>query len=101
TLTNNGAAVQNFAANLRAFSDKGYKTPFEANMPPLAAVEPGAASLPKSFPDGTANTIAFITKFAECGDGGSRYAAAPDSKFAAFFGQDAAQGPADRLVIGG
>jgi hypothetical protein len=90
----NFAGVSNWAANLRLFSDKGFNTPFDADMPALAAVEPGSASIPRSFPDGTAYTMAFTSKFAECGDGGSRYAAAPDSKFAAFFGQNAAQVPA-------
>ena len=33
------------------------------------------------------------TKFAVCGEGGSRYAAEPSSKYAAFFGQNAAQKP--------
>jgi hypothetical protein len=95
TLKNDGAGVQSFAANLRAFSDKGWNTPFQLDMPALGAIEPGAALIPGSFPDGTANTLAFTTKLAECGDGGSRYAASPDSKFAAFFGQNAAQVPAD------
>jgi len=95
TMENNGAGVLSFAANLRVFSDNGYNTPFDLDMRPLAAVEFGSASIPGSFPDGTSTTIAFVTKFAECGDGGSRYAAAPNSKFAAFFGQNAAQVPAD------
>jgi len=95
TMVNNGAGAQSFAANLRVFSDNGYNTPFDLDMRPMAAVEPGSASIPGSFPDGTSNTMAFVTKFAECGDGGSRYAAAPNSKFAAFFGQNATQVPAD------
>jgi hypothetical protein len=81
---------QNFAANLRVFSDKGIATRFDANLPALAGVEPGKASIPGSFPDGTSNTILFTTKLGYCQDGGSRYVAAPDSKFAAFFGQNAA-----------
>jgi hypothetical protein len=99
TMQNSGAGVTSFAANLRVFSDKGFNTAFDAEMPALTAIEPGAASIPKSFPDGTSNTMAFTTKFAECGDGGSRYAAAPDSKFAAFFGQNAAQVPAHRSDV--
>jgi hypothetical protein len=93
---NDGEGVQSFAANLRAFSDKGWNTAFDRHMPPLAEIEPGAALIPQSFPDGTSNTIAFTTRFAECGDGGSRYAAAPNSKFAAFFGEPAARVSADR-----
>jgi hypothetical protein len=90
TRTNNGAGVQNFAANLRAFSDKGRETKFDANMPALAAIEPSDASMPKSFPDGTSNTILFTTKYANCKDGGSRFVAVPNSSYAAFFGQNAA-----------
>jgi hypothetical protein len=64
-------------------------------MPKLDATEPGNARIPASFPDGTSNTIVFATKLAAAGDGGSRYAAEPNSKFAAFFGQNAATKPAD------
>ena len=85
------AGFQNFAANLRVFSAKGMATKCDANMPPLAGVEAGGPNIPRSFPDGTSNTILFATKFGACNDGGSRYAAAPDSKFAAFFGQNAAK----------
>jgi hypothetical protein len=90
TQTKDGNGVQNYAANLRVFSDKGMATRFDDNMPALAGVEPGKASIPGSFPDGTSNTIFFTTKLGNCRDGGSRYVAAPDSKFAAFFGQNAA-----------
>jgi hypothetical protein len=86
----NGAGIQNFAGNLRVFSDKGLATKFDANMPPLAGIEPGNATIPASFLDGTSFTIFFATKFGKCQDGGSRYVAAPDSPFAAFFGQNAA-----------
>jgi len=95
TSVHDGAGVQNFAANLRVFSDKGLNTAYDADMAALAAIEPGAALFPKSLPDGTSNTMAFATKMAECGDGGSHYAAAPDSNFAAFFGQNTARVPAD------
>jgi len=90
-MVNAGAGVQNMAANLRVFSDKGFTTAYDANMPVLAAIEPGIAAMPRSFPDGTSNTMAFTTRLAECGDGGSRFAATPDSRFAAFFGQNAAR----------
>src|SRR5262249_39688924 len=90
TQTDNGAGLQNFAANLRVFSDKGLATKFDADMPALAEIERGKARIPGSFPDGLSNTIFFTTKLGNCQDGGSRYVAAPDSKFAAFFGQNAA-----------
>src|SRR5579864_1853916 len=54
--------IQNFAANLRAFSDRGLKTKYNENMPALKAVEAGSASIPRTFIDGTSNTIAFVTK---------------------------------------
>jgi Protein of unknown function (DUF1559) len=82
--------VQNFAANLRLFSDKGGKTPSAKDMPALAKVEPGSRRL-IGITHGTSNTIAFATKLAACGEGGSRYAADPTSDFAAFFGQIAAR----------
>jgi hypothetical protein len=82
--------VQNFAANLRVFSDKGGRTPSAKDMPPPAKVEPGSRTL-VGITRGTSNTIAFATKLAVCGEGGSRYAADPTSLFAAFFGQDAAR----------
>jgi hypothetical protein len=91
TQRNNGAGVQNFAANLRVFSDKGMATKYDADMPALAQVEPGKAKIRESFLDGTSNTVFFTTKYANCQDGGSRYVAAPDSAFAAFFGQNAAR----------
>jgi prepilin-type N-terminal cleavage/methylation domain-containing protein len=90
-----GNGVQNYPANLRAFSHKGLNTKFDADMPALAEIEPGSASIPASFTRGTSTTILFATKYARCQDGGSRYAEAPNAKFAAFFGQNAARVPAD------
>jgi type II secretory pathway pseudopilin PulG len=88
--------IQNFAANLRVFSDGGVTTKYNGNMRPLKAVEPGTAAIPRTFIDGTSNTISFVTKYGYCGeDGGSRYAAAPNTKYAAFFGQNAATVKAD------
>src|SRR5262245_22038158 len=90
TQTKDGNGVQNYAANLRVFSDKGTKTRFDVNIPALAGIEPGKAIIPGSVPYCLSNTIFFTTKLGNCQDGGSRYVAAPDSKFAAFFGQNAA-----------
>src|SRR5262249_22462404 len=64
TMRDSGAGVTNWAANLRVFSAKGFNTAFDADMPALAAVEPGNAAIPGSFPDGTSNTMAFTCKFA-------------------------------------
>jgi prepilin-type N-terminal cleavage/methylation domain-containing protein len=86
------AGIQNFAANLRVLSDKGIKTKYDEDMPALGKTEPGNASIPRTFRDGTSNTILFATKYAFCGEeGGSRYASAPNTKTAAFFGQNAAK----------
>jgi prepilin-type N-terminal cleavage/methylation domain-containing protein len=88
--------IQNCAANLRVFADRGFTTKYNENMKPLEAVEPGTANIPRSFIDGTSNTISFVTKYGYCGEnGGSRYAAAPNTKYAAFFGQNAATMKAD------
>ena len=82
--------IQNFAANLRTFSDKGFQTKENQPMVALAAIEPGKLAIPRSFPDGTSNTVCLATKFAVCDQGGSRYAADPSAGFAAFFGQNPA-----------
>ena len=86
--------VQSFAANLRVFSDKGYNTALDKDMPAVAALEPGSASISESFPRGTSTSVVFATKFATCGEGGSGYAADPTSPWAAFFGQNIARIPA-------
>jgi len=83
--------ITNVPANLRVFSDKGVDTRFNADMPPLADIEPGSASIPRTFLDGTQNTIFFASKYGHCGEGGSRYTSEPTSPFAPFFGQNAAQ----------
>jgi hypothetical protein len=82
--------VQNFAANLRLFSHKGSTTPASADMPQLGPVERGGIYKIGNIPKGTSQTIAFATKLAHCGNGGSRYAASPASPWAGFFGQNAA-----------
>ncbi len=80
-----GLPVGNYAANGHIFG-----------LPTAGAtgVVDGGASLDKSFPDGTSNTIMFAAKAGKCGSGGSLYAAL-DIKgyngylvtFGAFFGQ--------------
>ena len=93
--TNKVKGVQNYAANLRVFSDKGMRTKHDSDMGELKAVESGSARIPATFQDGTSNTIVFATRYAAAGDGGSCWAAEPNSKFAAFFGQNAAKKAAD------
>jgi type II secretory pathway pseudopilin PulG len=87
------AGVQNFPANLRLFSTKGLQTQWDAPMPALGKEEPGNARL-ANVTDGLSNTIAFGTRYGACGEGGSRYASAPNTNTAAFFGQNAAKGKA-------
>ena len=86
--------VQNYPANLRTFSLMCAKSDYDKNLPALEAIAPGGAYKISNIPDGTSNTISFALKYAAAGDGGSRYAATPNSKFAAFFGQNAATKPA-------
>ena len=66
--TSDWLRVQNFAGNVRVFTDVGIKTSFSAAVPGLTA-ETGTctAILGKSFPDGTSNTILFATRFANTG----------------------------------
>lgn len=94
TPSHDGKGIQNFAANLRVFSHKGVNSPWDWDLPALARIEPGSASIPATFSNGAENTVVFATKFAACGAGGSRFKAAPDSPFGAFFGQNAATVPA-------
>jgi prepilin-type N-terminal cleavage/methylation domain-containing protein len=91
--------VQNYAANLRVFADKGRQTQYDAPMPKLAMVEPGTASIPATFQDGTANTLLFATRYGACGKGGSRYASSPASDSAAMFGQNPAKVKAAPLDV--
>jgi hypothetical protein len=90
TVYANGEGVANFPANLRVFSAKGWDTSYGEPMPPLEMLEPGPKAGLADLKDGTQNTIVFATKFATCADGGSYWAAEPSSKWAGFFGQNAA-----------
>lgn len=69
TQTGGGLGTTNFAANLRAFSSAGQQS--NGRDINVFASKPffphGAASLAKSFPDGTSNTLAFATMFSYCG----------------------------------
>jgi prepilin-type N-terminal cleavage/methylation domain-containing protein len=61
-----GLPVGNFAANAQVFG-----LPRAGGSGPVDA----GASLDRSFPDGTSNTLLFAAKAGKCGDGGSLYAA--------------------------
>jgi Protein of unknown function (DUF1559) len=87
--------AQNFAANLRVFSDNFRKVGYDKDGKDLDGVHKCSIGIFNGFPDGTSNTVVAATKFAVCGEGGSRYAGELSGKYAAFFGQNAAQKPAD------
>jgi prepilin-type N-terminal cleavage/methylation domain-containing protein len=70
TLANNGVGITNLAANLRVFSDVGVNTPWDQTITPGALRTPwwyGSAAIPRTFTDGTSNTIAFTTQYSWCG----------------------------------
>jgi prepilin-type N-terminal cleavage/methylation domain-containing protein len=56
--------VLNFSGNLRVFSDTGYGTVWSTTFTAVANMG-GSASIPKSFTDGTSNTIVFSTRYAD------------------------------------
>ena len=70
-----GYPAGNFAANAQVFG-----------LPVVggSGVADNGASLDRSFPDGTSNTLLFATKAATCGDGGSMY---PTINLAGYTGQ--------------
>jgi hypothetical protein len=85
TQDNNGAGACNFAVNLRLYYDKGG----------LGTLTSGTAliypRMPRTFTDGTSNTLLFATKYMHCGGtGGSMWCDpgknAIDSPMAATFG---------------
>jgi len=68
-----GQGMTNFAANLRAFSNAGQHsvgTDIQLANVGFGAFPFGTASIPKSFPDGTSNTLAFATMYSVCGPPG-------------------------------
>jgi prepilin-type N-terminal cleavage/methylation domain-containing protein len=87
TQINGGAGVTNFMANLRVFSDTGMQSlgPVQGSIAPMNAVVTtapawnavnpqtgwgwwyGAPNIPRTFLDGTSNTIAFTTGYSVCG----------------------------------
>jgi prepilin-type N-terminal cleavage/methylation domain-containing protein len=68
--SNNGVGITNFAANLRVFSDVGVNTSWDKAISPNALGIPWwyvSAAIPRTFTDGTSNTIAFTTQYSRCG----------------------------------
>ena len=54
--------VQNFAANVRTFTDDGIKTAWDKTVP-IKKEMPCNATLVQTFLDGTSNTIVFTTRY--------------------------------------
>ncbi len=108
TQVNNGAGATSFAANLRVFSDLGFNTKWDAAIEPgKDGTNPntgdkwyyGTANIPRSLPDGTANTMAFATMYPVCGadNGVTRfYNSAGKKSHAPFFAFHAPLAPASR-----
>jgi len=63
--TSDGLRVQNFAANLRVFTDAGWNSLWSAQLSavPWAPNMICSTRLGASFPDGSSNTIMFATRF--------------------------------------
>ncbi len=66
--TSDWLRVQNFAGNVRVFTDIGIKTPFGAAVPGLhAGTGTCTGTFELTFTDGTSNTILFATRYANNG----------------------------------
>jgi type II secretory pathway pseudopilin PulG len=77
TQVNNGAGATNLVANLRVFSDTGMTAKWDEPIKPgkdgtnSITGHPwyyGTASILRTFPDGTSNTMAFTTMYSVCGN---------------------------------
>jgi len=112
TQVKKGAGCTNFAANLRVFSNVGFNTKW--NEPIKHAkhgIDPnsgapwyyGSTSIPRSFPDGTSNTMAFTTMYSVCGVDApvtAFYNSAGKDKHSPFFGFHAPGAKATRDTDG-
>ena len=88
----NGGGIQNYAANLRVFSNTGKNAALNAAFAPDNI---GTAKMRDLNMDGTSNTILLATKYGNCGaSGGSYYHDAANSAKGAFFGAGAHTAPA-------
>jgi prepilin-type N-terminal cleavage/methylation domain-containing protein len=57
-------STQNFACNLRVFDNQGNGTQWNANYVPSATTPGyGSAAIPRTFTDGTSNTILYATRY--------------------------------------
>lgn len=101
-----GSRVQNFAANVRVFTNAGMgATP--GGVVPLTDGN-GSASIPKSFPDGVSNSVLFATRYAHNGANSpangnincSQYDALLNTNAGSFFGATPMEGPPSATSTG-
>lgn len=104
TRNNSGEGVCNFAANLRVF---GNTKAANVDITTLSGTMDAKASIPKTFVDGTSNTIVYSTRLQRCQDATATratYRHGPDGNQGSFFGRwisDANASEADaNLVVG-
>lgn len=64
--TNDFVRVQNICANVRVFTDAGVETAFD-KVVKLKSPMPCKSAIPRTFIDGTSNTITFGTRYAASG----------------------------------
>ena len=64
-----GQRVQNFASNIRVFTDGGMGTNYATTVTTLVGT--GSAAIPRTFTDGTSNTVVFATRYANNGSASS------------------------------
>jgi type II secretory pathway pseudopilin PulG len=103
--TTDWIGVQNFAGNVRVFTEIGVKTSFGSDVTGLDASHGSCTTnLKYTFADGTSNTIMFATRFANHGNmssGGvvncSAYDAPLGADNSAFFGVKTMSGPPSGL----
>lgn len=103
-----GYRVQNFASNLRVFTNAGVGVGATANVT-VAANMFGSSGIPRTFVDGTSNTIVFSTRYAHngataAGNGSincSKYDAPTNSVAGSYFGARAMTGSATATSTGG
>jgi prepilin-type N-terminal cleavage/methylation domain-containing protein len=69
--TSDWLRVQNFACNLRVFSDVGASTAYSVTMATLTGPTVCSTSLGRTFTDGTSNTLMFATRMGFSGTMGS------------------------------
>jgi len=65
-----GQRIQNFAANVRVFTDEGVGRSTSARTTYIPTAQTGNAGLPRTFVDGTSNTVVFATRYANSGTAG-------------------------------